>query len=88
MKKIVKMTLFHCARGSGCAKCDALAAQGPKFTLVELQGSQDEIARPMIEVEIEGEVLWMDFDIIKSFENEAEANAYSKEHSIEIISNE
>ncbi len=85
MKKIVEMVLFHCARGSGCKKCDALAAQGPKYTLIELIGRGGMIARPMMEIEFEGDKTWMEFDILETFENKDDAEAYSNENGIEII---
>jgi len=86
MKKIIKMIPFHCARPSGsCTKCKALADKGPKYCLLDLMGRGGEIARPMMQLEWEGEMVWFEYDFLKIFDNDNEALAYAKEHDIEIL---
>ena len=54
--KIVKMVPFHCARPKGaCEKCMKLAEEGEKYCLVSFQYSSEEMARPMMTLEINGE---------------------------------
>ncbi|MFX1273465.1 MAG: hypothetical protein ACFFBP_19100 [Promethearchaeota archaeon] len=86
MKKIVNMILFHCAKGAtGCEKCKALAAQGEKYCLINLEPRGGIISRPMVNLNNKGEDIWYEYDIINIFENEKEARDYSKKNDIEII---
>ena len=86
MKKIVKITPFHCQRGSrGCEKCRKLAEEGEKYCLIELFGRGGMIARPMIEVEINGDKTFSEFDLLMVFENHREATNYALKNGIMII---
>ena len=80
------MIPFHCARGSsGCAKCKVLSDEGPKYCLLDLEGRGGEVARPMMQLEWEGEMIWFEYDFLKIFDNDDDALAYAKQHNIEII---
>ena len=83
--KIVKMVPFHCARPKGaCKKCTQLAEEGEKYCLVSFQYSAEEIARPMMTIEIDGEEVLCEFDLIKIFKSESEAQEYATENGIKI----
>jgi len=83
--KIVKMIPFHCARPKGaCKKCAELAEEGEKYCLVSFQYSAEEMARPMMTIEINGEEVLCEFDLIKIFKDETEAKEYAMENGIDM----
>ena len=83
--KIVKMVPFHCARPkNACKKCSQLAEEGEKYCLVSFEHSAIEMARPMITIEINGEDVLCEFDLIKIFKDESEAKEYAIENGIEM----
>jgi hypothetical protein len=41
--------------------------------------------RRVIEVEVDGETEWREFDIVRAFEDEKEARAYADEHDVEDV---
>ena len=86
MEKIVKMTPFHCQRGSrSCEICNKLAQEGEKYCLIEIIGRNGMIARPMIELEIEGERVYYEFDLLKIFIDQKEAKEYALKNEIKIL---
>ncbi len=83
--KIVKMVPFHCARPKGaCKKCAELAEEGEKYCLISFQYSAEEMARPMMTIEINGEEVLCEFDLIKIFKDETEAREYAMENGIDM----
>ena len=69
MKKAIiqKITLGHCARGiQTCPKCREFYTR--KYCLLDICPDGN-AARRVIEVEIDGEKVWREFDIIKVFKN-------------------
>ena len=83
--KIVKMIPFHCARPKGaCKKCAELAGEGEKYCLISFQYSAEEMARPMMIIEINEEEVLSEFDLIKIFKEESEAREYAMENSIDM----
>jgi len=83
--KIVKMIPFHCARPKGaCKKCAQLSEEGEKYCLISFQYSTEEIARPMMEIEIDGEKVLCEYDLMKIFKHESEAEEYATENGIEM----
>ena len=83
--KIVKMIPFHCARPRGaCKKCTKLAEEGEQYCLISFQLSAEEIARPMITIEINEEKVLCEFDLIKIFKDESEAREYAIENGIDM----
>ena len=83
--KIVKMIPFHCARPKGaCKKCAELAEEGEKYCLISFQYSAEEIARPMITIEINEVEVLCEFDLIKIFKDESEAMEYAMENGIDM----
>ena len=83
--KIVKMIPFHCARPKGaCKKCAELAEEGEKYCLLSFQYSAEEMARPMMTIEINEEKVLCEFDLIKIFKEESEAREYAMENGIDM----
>ena len=83
--KIVKMIPFHCARPKGaCKKCAELAEEGEKYCLISFQYSAEEMARPMMTIEINEEEVLCEFDLIKIFKDESEAREYAMENGIDM----
>ena len=83
--KIVKMVPFHCARPKGaCKKCTQLAEDGEKYCLITFQYSAEEIALPMIAIEIDGEEVLCEFDLKKIFKDESDAREYATENDLEM----
>ncbi|GAH78868.1 unnamed protein product, partial [marine sediment metagenome] len=81
--KIVKMIPFHCARPKGaCSKCMKLAEEGEKYCLISFQYSFEEMARPMMTIEINGEEVLCEFDLIKIFKDASEAMEYAIKNGI------
>ena len=79
------MIPFHCARPKGaCKKCAELAEEGEKYCLISFQYSAEEIARPMITIEINEEEVLCEFDLIKIFKDESEAIEYAMENGIDM----
>ena len=81
---IKKMHPIHCARGpKGCKKCREYARK-EKYALLDIAPDDIEmIARPMIELEINGEKILMVFDVISYFDTLDEAKDYANENDIE-----
>ncbi len=74
----------HCARGSTrCQKCkDALEIT--KICLLRVY-SESLSARPVIEVDINDEPVFLAFDVIKYFETQEEAQTYAEQNAISDI---
>lgn len=84
--KIVKMVPFHCARPKGaCKKCTKLAEEGEKYCLISFQYSVEEISRPMMTIEIDGEEVLCEYDLMKIFKDESEARDYAMENGIDML---
>ena len=79
------MIPFHCARPKGaCKKCAELAEEGEKYCLLSFQYSAEEMARPMMTIEINEEEVLCEFDLIKIFKEESEAREYAMENGIDM----
>ncbi len=79
------MIPFHCARPKGaCKKCAELAEEGEKHCLISFQYSAEEMARPMMTIEINEEEVLCEFDLIKIFKDESEAIEYAMENGIDM----
>lgn len=75
----------HCARGpQRCEKCKQMAEE-KKFCLLQIYSQGGEIARPVLEVEIDGKQQWCEFDVLKTFKDESEAESYAKAHGIPVM---
>lgn len=83
-KRIQKRKRIHCARGPrGCKIC-AEYAKEDVYCLLELFPEPGMMARPMAEVEIEGEKMMCEFDIVKYFDTEKEARDYGEKNNIPV----
>ena len=79
---IRKMRTAHCKRGPEvCEKCREMDVERP--CLLDIAPADAGLMqRRVIEVEVDGETEWREFDIVRSFENEEQARAYADEHGI------
>lgn len=80
-----KMSPIHCARGpTRCEKCKEYAQQTKIALLKVLTQDKGLQARPIIELEINGEKQFHPFDVIKYFDALEEAKNYAKEKDLTI----
>ncbi len=77
--------MVHCARGPQlCRKCRDLG--GTQICLLDIAPpNSGMVTRRTIEVCIDGEKSWREFEIVRSFANEAEARAYAAKHGIKDV---
>jgi hypothetical protein len=61
-----------------------MAEEGEKYCLLSFDISDIEMARPMMTIEIDGEEVLCEFDLIRIFKDENEANAYAAEKGLEM----
>jgi hypothetical protein len=80
---IKKIRLAHCKRGPRvCAKCREMDVE--KICLLDVcPPGAGEMQRRVIQVNVGGEAVWREFDVVRAFESEAEARAYANENGIE-----
>ena len=80
-----KMAKIHCARGpKRCEICKEYAKE-LKYALLDISPSEHpEAARPVIGLEINGENVWLPFDVVAYFSSIEEANEYVEKKGIEI----
>lgn len=79
---IRRMRLAHCKRGPAvCAQCREM--DQAKICLLDISPPHPgEIQRRVIQVSLEGAMVWREFDIVRAFESQEEALAYAEEHAI------
>jgi hypothetical protein len=79
------MRLAHCKRGPEfCEKCREMIAR--RICLLDICPPEPgEVQRRVLEVDIGGERVWREFDIVKIFESEAEAGEYAQSHGIDDV---
>ncbi len=76
----------HCARGpTRCDKCRE-AAERKEICLLRVYFDHGIAARPMIELEIDGETSFYEYDVLRVFSNENEALDHAKKNLIDDIS--
>ena len=79
------MVPFHCARSEGaCKKCQQLAEEGEKYCLISFQSSPQEMARPIMTIEIDGEDVLFEFYLKKVFKDKNQAKEYAIRNNIEM----
>lgn len=80
-----KMARIHCARGpKGCEICKEYAKE-LKWTLLLINPDDNPFsARPMLEIELEGEMVWMPFDVVAYYDNIETAMEYVNEHKLKV----
>ena len=82
-RHVIRVIPFaHCKRGpADCSKCKA--GEGMRISLLDISPpDQGMVQRRVIEVTIDGKKLWREFDVVRSFADEAEARAYAAANGI------
>ncbi len=88
LKRMAKM---HCARGPNRCKTCKEYAKEKKIALLDTDPDDPElIARPMIELEFEGEMIFVPYDVLAYFDTFEEAKAYAlkKNYTVSIMTEE
>ncbi len=77
--------MAHCKRGpERCSKCREMNVE--RICLLDVDPPQQgELQRRVIEVEIDGERVWREFDVVRAFENADEARAYAAVQHIQDV---
>ena len=79
---IEHMIPFHCKRGpQRCDHCQKLKIEGLKWCIIEIFPSPQNIpvARPITEVEIDGEIVFAEFEFVKCYTEESAARTHLKQ---------
>ncbi len=72
----------HCARGPKyCSKCRE-AAKSERICLLRIFHDAGEIARPVIELDRNGQRSFHEYDVLRDFENKATALEFAKSNNI------
>lgn len=81
---IKHIRLAHCKRGPArCAKCREMDVG--KWCLLDIEPPDAGMAqRRVIQITLDGQETWREFDVAQVFESEADARAYACENSIDI----
>ncbi len=80
-----KMARLHCARGSKRCKICKEYSKEKKWALLDIAPSKNPTAaRPMIEIEIDGKMVFLTYDVLKYFDKKIEAIEYVKEKNLVI----
>ncbi|NHK32945.1 MAG: hypothetical protein FK730_16480 [Asgard group archaeon] len=79
-----KMARIHCARGpKRCITCKEYS-KDKKWALLDIAPSENPMAaRPMIEIEMDGEMVFQTYDVLKYFDKKLEAIEYAKEKNLD-----
>lgn len=82
---IRKIRLAHCKRGPAvCEKCRQMDVE--RICLLDIcPPDAGQMQRRVIEVTVDGETEWREFDVVKVFANKKEAAAYAAQNGIEDI---
>ena len=79
---IAKVRLAHCKKGPQvCEQCREMDTE--KICLLEVDPADRGMAqRRLMPIEIAGERVWREYDIVRSFASESEARAYATAEGI------
>ena len=79
---LTAVTLAHCQRGpERCEKCREMAVE--QICLLDIcPPDQGLVARRVIEVIVDGQSEWREFDIIRTFDSWEEARSYLRSENI------
>jgi hypothetical protein len=81
---IVTQKSLHCARGAArCKQCREAEAKPAKPKLLDLCPWPPEAARPVVELTRGGEALHFVYDVLKTFDADAQAKAFAAEYGLE-----
>jgi len=80
---IRRIRLAHCKRGPAhCEKCREMDEE--RVCLLDIcPPNPGMVQRRVIEIEVEGERAWREFEVVRVFEDDAEARAYASENGVE-----
>jgi hypothetical protein len=80
---IRKIRLAHCKRGpQNCEKCRQMDAE--RFCLLDICPPNAGLEqRRVIEIMVDGEPAWREFDVVRVFRDADEAAAYAAQNGIE-----
>jgi hypothetical protein len=79
------MVRIHCARGPKRCKTCKEYAKDKKVALLDTDpDDQGLIARPMMEIEFEGEKIHVPFDVLAYFESFEEAKDHAEKKNMEV----
>jgi len=80
---IRKIHLAHCKRGPRvCEKCREMDVE--RICLLDVC-PPGEMQRRVIQVNVGGEEVWREFDVVRVFGSEAEARVYAGENGVEDV---
>ena len=82
---IRRIRLAHCKRGPAtCEKCREMDAE--RICLLDICPPDPGLKqRRVIEVEVDGEETWHEFDVVRAFDSEEEARAYAEMEGIKDV---
>ena len=82
---VKKMAKIHCARGpKRCKKCEEYAKE-KQYALLDTNPTENpQATRPVIGLKIDGEDVWVPFDVIAYFDKLEEARAYAEKNGMTI----
>lgn len=82
---IRRIRIAHCKRGPAtCEKCREMDVE--KICLLDIcPPNPGQVQRQVIEVEAEGNVTWLEFDVARVFDSAEEARAYAEAEGIEDV---
>jgi hypothetical protein len=80
-----KMARIHCARGpKRCEICREYASD-LKWALLEINPDDNPMAaRPVIEIDIDGEMVFMPFDVVAYFDDIKPAMEHVEKHKLKV----
>ena len=85
MLVIQKMSQVHCARGpKNCEKCKEMAKER-HYCLLRLDAGTGKEARPVVQIEDEGEMKMFEYEVAIVFRDKQEAMTYAAEHSVRVV---
>ncbi|NHJ49624.1 MAG: hypothetical protein FK733_17675 [Asgard group archaeon] len=80
---IKKMARLHCARGPKRCKTCKEYAKDKKWALLDIAPDKHPMAaRPMIEIEMDGEKVFMTYDVLNYFDDKKEATEYANKNNM------
>lgn len=82
---VARIERVHCKRGPlVCDKCRAVAGQA-WYLLNTCPPNKGEVARRVLHVPHQGHDFYLEFDIIRGFDDEAAARSYAAEHKLVVV---
>lgn len=79
---IRRLRTVHCKRGPAtCAICREMNREAICLLDIDVP-HPGEMQRRVLQVLVEGEPVWREYDVVREFENEQQARAYATENGI------